>query len=241
MAQHELGRVGVDRERSRACRSKRGPAPSLSAARPASSAAPAMPSAPPMMPTEPAMPLWKFFGRGLRTLENSARFGDPAVRDLGGKIPHGKVGNRDLPAMVRPVQREQAGLQADEGDGVRRAHRAAEDLPGIGMQAARDVEREHRAGLRVGVVDQLRVLAVDRSGQADAEQAVDHEVPAGLLSEFPPACLRGKPGRTSPAESAQQFSRRRRCCRGRRGSGRPCPCRRAASPPVPPPRRPRAP
>ena len=130
------------------------------------------------------MPLWKFFGRGLRTLANSAAIGHPALRHLGGKFSRDKIGNRDLPAIVRPVQREQAGLQADEGDGVRRAHRAPEDLPGIGMQAARDVQREDRAGLRVGVVDQLRVLAVDRPGQADAEQAVDHEVPADVLRDF---------------------------------------------------------
>ena len=56
-------------------------------------------------------------------------------------------------------------------------------LPGVRIQAARDVEREHRAGLRVRVVDQLRVLAFDRAGEADAEQAVDDEIPAGVLAE----------------------------------------------------------
>ena len=78
--------------------------------------------------------------------------------------------------MVGTIQRQQAGFQADEGDGVRRAHGAAEHLARVGLQAARDVEREHRAGLRVGVIHELGVHAVDRPRQADSEQTVDDKI-----------------------------------------------------------------
>src|SRR5688572_17146576 len=83
--------------------------------------------------------------------------------------------------MIGPIQRQQPGLEADEGDGVRRAHRASQRLAGVRMDTARDVERQHRAGLCVDVVDQPRVVAFDGSRQADAEQPVHDQTPANVF------------------------------------------------------------
>ncbi len=57
-----------------------------------------------------------------------------------------------------------------------------EGTAGIGIEAARGIEREQRAGIalgeRVGCLDQRRVIATGRTGQADTEQTVDDQVPA---------------------------------------------------------------
>ena len=45
------------------------------------------------------------------------------------------------------------------------------------MNAARNVEGEHRAALAVRVLDQRGVLAGDVAREADAEEAVDHQPP----------------------------------------------------------------
>ncbi len=73
---------------------------------------------------------------------------------------------------------------------MRRAHRAAEHAPGVGVEPARNVEREHRAGLPVDVVDQLCKGAFDRPCQADAEEAVYDEVPGLIGNVFFASCER---------------------------------------------------
>ena len=138
-----------------------------------------------------------------------------------------RSGDGNPAAMVGPVERQQSRLQADEGDGVRGAHRMPEHAAGVGIQSARDIEREHRAGLRVRVVDQLRVFAFDRAAEADAEQAVDHEVPADVLRDFFGFSREGNPEKLFLQQASRRFSRRRRCCRVRRAPARPCPCPRA--------------
>src|SRR6185312_5044127 len=77
--------------------------------------------------------------------------------------------------MVRPIEREQAGLEADERNRVGCPHGSSEHATGVGIQAARDIEREHRAGLSVDPVDQPREWAFDGSREADAEKAIDDE------------------------------------------------------------------
>ncbi len=52
------------------------------------------------------------------------------------------------------------------------------------MQAARDVERQHRAALAVDVFDEARVVAFDVACEADAEEAVDHQPPRFVLGEL---------------------------------------------------------
>src|SRR5438046_1623110 len=88
-----------------------------------------------------------------------------------------EIGDGDLAAMIGTVERQQAGFEADEGDGVRGAHGTSHYAPGVGIQSARDVEREHRAALAVRVVDRPRLVAGHVGRPADAEEPVDDESP----------------------------------------------------------------
>src|SRR6185295_15354598 len=90
-------------------------------------------------------------------------------------------------------QRQQARFQADERDRVARAHGAPEDLAGIRIQAARNIQRQHGAGLRIDEVDEFSVLALDRAREADAEQAVDDQVPADVLRDIFGSCYKANP------------------------------------------------
>src|SRR6185503_7887687 len=72
---------------------------------------------------------------------------------------------------------QQPGLERDEGDRVRRAHRVPEDAAAVGMQAARDVERQDRTAHAIGVVDERGMLAGDLAAEPDAEKPVDHDAP----------------------------------------------------------------
>ena len=65
-----------------------------------------------------------------------------------------------------------------------RAHRAAHHPAGIRMQPARDVEREHRAVLAVGVIDEPRIVALEIAREPDAEQAVDDQSPGLVRREL---------------------------------------------------------
>ncbi len=55
----------------------------------------------------------------------------------------------DLAAVVGTVVGEQAGLEGDEGGRVGGAEGGAERAAGVGVEPARDVERQARAGLGV--------------------------------------------------------------------------------------------
>ena len=115
----------------------------------------------------------------------SSRRCHPCVRLLRRGRP--RSATDDLAAMVGTVEREQSGLEADEGD--RYAWRAPRgpDAAGIRVQSARDVEREHRAVLAVRVLDEARVIAVDVAGEADAEETVDDERPSSRRASPPAA------------------------------------------------------
>ena len=89
------------------------------------------------------------------------------------------------PQWSGSVEGEQPRLERDERDRMRGAHRAAQHAAGVGVQAARDVEREHRAALAVRVLDERGVLAGDVAREADAEQAVDDQRPRVFAASAP--------------------------------------------------------
>ena len=93
-----------------------------------------------------------------------------------------EAGNADFAAVVGAVSGVQAGLGADEAERVRGPDAGGEGAAGVGVKAARDVERQQRAGVahgeRVRGFDQRGVGAAWRPGESDAEQAVDDQVPA---------------------------------------------------------------
>ena len=116
----------------------------------------------------------------LEQVAEQLRLRDPGARRQQLCDREVQVGDHDLAAMVRSVEREKPRLERDERHGMRGAHRAAQHAAGIGVQAARDVERKYRAALAVRILDERRVPAGDVAREADAEQAVDEQRP-GLL------------------------------------------------------------
>ena len=90
-----------------------------------------------------------------------------------------EIGDFDLPTTVRTIERQQAGLQGDKGQGPVGANGAAHDAAGIGVKAAGQDDRQYWAGERGDGRDQLRRPTLQRALQADAEQGVDDQ---GILS-----------------------------------------------------------
>src|SRR5205814_8580860 len=88
-----------------------------------------------------------------------------------------EIGDEHFAAASRAVEREEPWLQADERDGVRRPNRAPHDAAAVGVHAARNIEREHRAALAIHVVDEAGIVALEVAREADAEEAVDDECP----------------------------------------------------------------
>ena len=82
--------------------------------------------------------------------------------------------------MVRAVERQEPGLEGDEGDGVRGPDGATQHAAGVGIQSARHVEREDRAGQAIDALDHRGVVAGELAREADAEQAVDDERPGAF-------------------------------------------------------------
>src|SRR5262245_12421747 len=79
--------------------------------------------------------------------------------------------------MVGAVEGEQSGLESNEGDGVARTHGATHDAAGVGLEAARHVDRKYRCAKPVERSDPFRVTAGHLALQADAEYAVYYEPP----------------------------------------------------------------
>ena len=94
-------------------------------------------------------------------------------------------------AAVGAVEGQEPWFEADEGDGVGRPHRRAEDAAGIGFEPARNIHREHGHGRRVQEPHRFEVSAADLPLQTDAEETIDHEIPA-LVSGY--LGLRGAAG-----------------------------------------------
>ncbi len=85
--------------------------------------------------------------------------------------------------VIAPVGSVQARLVGDERDRVRGAHRdtvRADDGARVGVQATRHVQRQDWTVHGIQARDDIAVLAGERAGQADAEQAVDDERPLAI-------------------------------------------------------------
>ncbi len=177
MAQHELGRAGIERQRrveqpdidaagtelqGRASGEHRGTAHAGCAAEDAERAGHAL--------VEIQRP-------ALERIPEEFRYRHPGARLTRRQA---EVVDRDRAAVIRTVERQQSGLQANEGNGVARPDRAAHHPAGVRMQAARDVDREHRTALAVRIIDQARIVALDLAREADAEKTVDDQSP-GLV------------------------------------------------------------
>src|SRR5260221_271072 len=80
----------------------------------------------------------------LERIPEEFRYGHPGARLTRRQA---EVVDRDRAAAIRTVERQQSGLQANEGNGVARPDRAAHHPAGVRMQAARRVDREHPTAL----------------------------------------------------------------------------------------------
>ncbi len=89
-------------------------------------------------------------------------------------------GDRNLPRIVAAVARVQARLVGDETDRVAGADgnsRRTHNVAGVGIESARDVQRQHLNVALVESCNQIVQVAANGTRQADAEQAIDHERP----------------------------------------------------------------
>ena len=80
-------------------------------------------------------------------------------------------------AVIRAIRCEESGFKRDEGCGCACANRWLIRDAGIGIEPARDVQRENACATRVGARDPFRGYTLDRAGETDAEQAVDDQAP----------------------------------------------------------------
>ncbi len=81
----------------------------------------------------------------------------------------------DLADVIERVAGAQAGLVRDERDRAVGDDRDVGDVSGVGIDAARHVDREDRPAARVDELDPFAGAARRRAGEADAEQPVDDE------------------------------------------------------------------
>ena len=72
-------------------------------------------------------------------------------------------------------QQQMRRLLAEEGDGLGGAHRRAHDRARGAVDAARQIDRQHRRAIGVDRLDHLARLALDRPAQARAEQRIDDQ------------------------------------------------------------------
>ena len=144
-AQHELGLKRIDRgvvrvreahiDASRAELQRGAPGEQRGAGHASGAADDADAAVIAFMGVEPA--------RRQRTFEHGRSDDAATGRDEPGCI---QAERRDvqLAAMFRAIEREQAGFETDERDRVTCTHCAAEHTPGVRIESARHVEREHR-------------------------------------------------------------------------------------------------
>ncbi len=83
------------------------------------------------------------------------------------------------PAWPRPGMQQVAGLQPEEGDRAGGLDGGAEDLPAAPVDAARQVDRDHRKAGAIERADGLGGHPLDRPVEAGAEQRVDDHVGTG--------------------------------------------------------------
>src|SRR5439155_10806322 len=85
------------------------------------------------------------------------------------------VGHDDGAGDLRALAALEALLRGAEGDRAAGVDGAAEDLAGVAVEAARDVDGEDRGAARVEERDQRRVGLADRAREAGPEERVDEE------------------------------------------------------------------
>src|SRR5437867_8374830 len=71
--------------------------------------------------------------------------------------------------VIRAVSGQQSRLESDECRGCRGADSGLHSHAGVCVQSAGNIESENRRAMRVGTLDPLRVHALDRACQTDAE------------------------------------------------------------------------
>ena len=91
---------------------------------------------------------------------------------------HAEIGEGEIAGVIGTDAREQSPLRGDEGDGGVRAHGDAERTARVGVEAARQIEGEHRATAVSDRVDRGRESRTDRTGDSGAEERVDDDVAA---------------------------------------------------------------
>ena len=71
--------------------------------------------------------------------------------------------------VIRAISSQQSRFESDERRRRRGADSRLHGHAGVCVQSARDVESENRRAMRVGALDPLRVRALDRARETDAE------------------------------------------------------------------------
>ncbi|MGX0963086.1 hypothetical protein AB7M63_003535 [Bradyrhizobium japonicum] len=85
------------------------------------------------------------------------------------------IGDAHMAAMHPARQQQMRRLLAEEGDGLGGIHRRAHHGCAGAVDAARQVDREHRGAVGVDRFDHRVRLAVDRATEARAEQRIDDQ------------------------------------------------------------------
>ena len=87
----------------------------------------------------------------------------------------------DAAAAIRAVASEQARFDRNKRDSVISVNGAAADAAAVGGKTARHVEGEHRGVQRIHSEHQIGETTADVALQANAEQAVDHQIPRNVV------------------------------------------------------------
>ncbi len=83
-------------------------------------------------------------------------------------------------AVIRAGQCIEARFGGDKSDGVACADGTAENVAGVGIQPAWNIQCQHGTGKCIDAGNQVSIFAVDRTRQADSEQAVNDQPETSL-------------------------------------------------------------
>ena len=91
---------------------------------------------------------------------------------------HAKTIEEYVASVIGSDAQVEPQLESDEGHRSVGDNRCAERVPGIGVQAARNIKGEHRRRARVDSADPIRHRAVDGSRQPRPEDGVSNHIRA---------------------------------------------------------------
>ena len=188
------------------------PAPARSAPRAASRAAPVCDTSP---DTTTAWPRWYLWPPGCGTGKRSAHSAGALAKTTRADVfKHGcrnaDVGDLDRPAMQPPRQQQMAGLSAEERHGFGGADRRAHHRAAGAVDAAGQIDGDHRRARGVDRLDHGTGRAFDRPVEARAEQRIDDQARASerigprRLDRALPACCRLRRVALEPVALAKQ-------------------------------------